>query len=75
MNFPRQFHVAAVHVDGSRIYVFGGDARTDIEIYDVAANTWTVSTLTLPAAYSKVASAVVDNVVYFFGGRNSEGGY
>jgi len=78
MTYPRSFPFAASNGDGSQIYTFGGfnlslGGPQDIlavEVYDVYANQWSVAPITFQnnIYHRRGCSAVVNNVIYFFGG-------
>jgi len=52
------------------IYCFGGSAGTQIQIYNIATNSWATSSVTMPSVADYAGSAVVGGKVYIFGGNN-----
>ena len=73
MSFPRKYFAAAAV--GDRIYVFGGSqggaAILEVEMYDVAADTWTTVTSVPPANISYRGNAVVDGDIYLLAADGS----
>ena len=72
MNIARQECGAAMI--GENVYVVGGllagfplTATDTVEVYDVAMNTWTLST-SMPAALDHMAVAAVNGKLYVMGG-------
>ncbi|MDI6798247.1 MAG: kelch repeat-containing protein [Desulfatibacillaceae bacterium] len=71
MNTAREQFAAAV-VNG-KIFVLGGrdtngNLLSSMEIYDPVANTWTLVPNAMDRGLSGLTAAVVNNVIYFFGG-------
>src|SRR4029077_21216251 len=62
---------------GSKIYVVGGYTATapvaDNQVYNPTTNTWTTGAA-LPTSMAQGATAVVNNVLYVFGGSADGGG-
>lgn len=61
--------VEAVAVNG-KIYITGGkgsDSRADVQIYDIATDTWSYGA-PMPAARHGVSNVVCDGVIYAMGG-------
>jgi N-acetylneuraminic acid mutarotase len=78
-DMPTARDGATAAVVNGIIYVIGGaDPQTNslnphlavVEAYDPVANTWTTKT-PMPGARSFLSSAVVNNVIYVFGGDNA----
>ncbi|GET58069.1 hypothetical protein RIR_jg27089.t2 [Rhizophagus irregularis DAOM 181602=DAOM 197198] len=72
----RSGHVSFAHKE--KIYIFGGidenKCYNDIWCYDIRANIWTELTCTgfIPSARYNHGSALVDDVIYVFGGRTHD---
>ena len=66
---------SAVYMNG-KVYICGGynedgTAASDIEIYDVANNTWEINTLATPNNNTNYIAGVYDEELYIFGGREN----
>lgn len=70
---PRTGHAAGVI--NNKLYVFGGSHGTlnsVMEVYDIAANTWsTLTTTGTPTPRHSVAYCVLNNKLYIFGGSTT----
>jgi len=87
LNAARAHSFAGATGDGRFIFVFGGfltslaggviqDQTDDLQIerYDVLANTWTtLLTIQMPFGHHRGSSVVVNDIVYFFGGYETNG--
>ena len=77
-QIPKASAYLATSVVDEKIYVFGGqkddesfDSRSLLQIYDPASDTWDTTKTAMPAARSFIKSAVVNNLIYLFGGTTN----
>ncbi len=66
----KRFGVSSVEIDG-KIFVIGGSQSNDrlatVEVYDPATDSWTPRS-DMPTARKNSAAAVVNGIIYVFGG-------